>query len=121
MNFGRKVSVSSLMLLVLCINAILWIKHALLRLENDEGLQFRCTAKGKKEGCKQARFMVAISYDCGVVLCRPLSGKLNAQKMSKMIKNYFPLAFHLSINPKSKRLLQDGCPVQKFQKSKEGT
>jgi transposase len=85
---------------------------------SGEGLKFRCTTKGKKEGTKQAKFMVAISHDHGVVLCHQLHEKLNGVKMAKMIHRHFPLAFTLSVNPKSKRLLQDGCPVQNSRKAK---
>ena len=37
--------------------------------KRGEGLKFRCTAKGKKEGSTNVNFMVAIAYGKGVVLC----------------------------------------------------
>ena len=78
----------------------------------DEGLSYGCTAKGKKEGSTQVKFMVAISYQQGVVLCEQYDNRLCGRSFSTMVRKKFPLAFSLSINPKAKRLLQDGCPVQ---------
>lgn len=80
--------------------------------KKDEGLNFQCTAKGKKEGSTQKKFMVAISYNKGVVLCKEFHFRLNGFKFARMVRRDFPLAFRLSNNPKSKRILQDGCPVQ---------
>ena len=84
----------------------------------DEGLSYGCTAKGKKEGSTQIKFMVAISYQHGVVLCEQYENRLSGSTFSKMIRQKFPLAFMLSINPKSKRILQDGCPVQNSKRGK---
>ena len=39
-----------------------------------EGL--KCTSKGKKEGCTNANFMVAISYGKGSVLCEQYDGPI---------------------------------------------
>ena len=76
----------------------------------NEGLTRTC--KGKKEGSTQVKFMVGISYNKGVVLCEQYFGRLNGAQMAKMIKRHFPHAFRQSINPKARRVLQDGCPVQ---------
>ena len=85
---------------------------------SSEGLTFGCIAKGKKEGNKQVKFMVAISYNKGVVLCEEYDRKLDGYRFSRMVRRCFPLAFNLSINPKSKRILQGGCPVQNSKRGK---
>lgn len=84
----------------------------------DEGLTYGCTAKGKKEGSTQVKFMVAISYQQGVVLCEEYENRLCGRGFASMVRKKFPLAFTLSINPKSKRVLQDGCPVQNSKRGK---
>ena len=61
--------------------------------------------------------MVAISSNHGVVLCENYE-KLNGSQYVEMIRKFFPLAFSDSVNPKSKRILQDGCPVQNSRKAK---
>jgi len=78
----------------------------------NEGLAFGCTAKGKKEGTTQAKFMVAISYTRGVVLCEQYFGRINGEKFCRLVDRCFPQAFHLSINPYDKLFLQDGDPSQ---------
>eukprot|EP00111_Clytia_hemisphaerica_P007141 TCONS_00020741-protein len=80
--------------------------------KKTEGLTFGCTTKGQKEGTTQKKFMVAISYDKGVVMCKEFEFRLNGYKFARMVRRDFPLAFNLSNNPKAKRILQDGCPVQ---------
>ena len=62
--------------------------------------------------------MVAISYNHGVILCEHHTKRLNGEAMAKLVKEHFPLAFALSINPKSKHILQDGCPVQNSKKAR---
>ena len=83
-----------------------------------EGTKPGCTSKGKKEGNRQAKFMVGMSYRNGIVLCRQYFERLNGASMAKLVRYHFPLAFSLSVNPKSKRILQDGCPVQNSKKAK---
>lgn len=83
----------------------------------NEGLNLGCTAKGKKEGSTQVKFLVAISYKSGVVLCQEYE-KLNGARYARMIKKLFPLAFSISINPQAKRLLQDGCPIQNSKRAR---
>ncbi|XP_066931124.1 uncharacterized protein [Clytia hemisphaerica] len=77
----------------------------------DEGLERGCTAKLNKAGTVQAKFMVGISYERGVVLCEHYTG-LTGKKFSKMMDQCIPRAFDWSINPTDRRYLQDGCPVQ---------
>lgn len=88
------------------------------RLRN-EGLELGCTAKGSKEGRKQAKFMVAISYGKGVVMCIHYTGRLNASTYAEFVENQFPRAFAKSSNPVSRRFLQDGCPIQNSAKAKK--
>ena len=83
----------------------------------NEGTKLGCRSKGKKEGTTQGKFMVAISYNCSVVLCEQLTKRMNGKLFAKLVRHYFPLAFNLSINPKSKRVLQDDCPIQNSEKA----
>lgn len=77
-----------------------------------EGLSFRCTAKGKKEGSRNANFMVAISYGKGVVMCKQYFGTITGEKFANIVQSEFLAAFKNSSNPKGKLLLMDGCPRQ---------
>ena len=78
----------------------------------NEGLNIGCTAKGKKEGSIQAKYMVAISYHRGVVMCEQYEGGIDGKKFARMAGNCFPQAFALSINPYERNFLQDGDPSQ---------
>ncbi len=80
--------------------------------KKTEGLKTGCTAKGKKEGAINCNFMVGISYNRGVVLCEQYAGSINGEKMANIVRSSFPQAFEKSIDPRSKRFLQDGCPRQ---------
>ena len=77
----------------------------------NQGLDVNCTAKGKKEGKKQARFYVGISYDEGVVMCKRYSGRLNAERYAEIIIPKLDEALDMSCNPVTRRILQDNCPV----------
>ena len=78
----------------------------------SEGLDFGCTAKAGKAGTTNLNFMVAISYNHGVVLCERYHGTISGAKFAKIVLDHFPESFKNSSNPKGKRLLQDGCPRQ---------
>ena len=80
--------------------------------KRGEGLDFGCTAKGRKEGVTNCNFMVAISYNKGVVMCQQYEGTITGAKMADIALNNMPQALELSINPKGKRILMDGCPRQ---------
>lgn len=84
----------------------------------NEGLSYGCTAKGKKEGSTQVKFMVAISYDRGVVLCEQYK-QISGPKYAKMCDECLPQAFDLSINPRDRRFVQDGDPSQNSAVAKE--
>ena len=78
----------------------------------NEGLQIGCTARGSKEGVRQARFIVAIAYDKGVILCKQYFGRLSGNTMADIAREHFPSMFERSANPREKQFLQDGCPIQ---------
>lgn len=85
--------------------------------QKKEGLEFGCTAKGKKEGATNANFMVAISYDRGVVMCEQYFGSITGAKFADIVNSHFESAFERSINPRARRLLMDGCPRQNSKKA----
>lgn len=84
----------------------------------SEGLKHDCTAKGCVEGKTQIRFMVGISYGCGIVLCQPVAGKWNGASMANMVNRHFERSLELGVWGETKHLgvrpwiLTDGCPVQ---------
>ena len=78
--------------------------------KRGEGL--KCTSKGKKEGCTDANFMVAISYGKGAVLCEQYDGPITGEKFAAIVKSSLEKAFENSSNPKARRFLMDGCPRQ---------
>ena len=59
-----------------------------------------------------AKFMVAIAHGKGVIGCHQYFGKINGEKFSQMVKDYFPALFASSANSKKKVFLQDGDPSQ---------
>ena len=73
--------------------------------KRGEGLKFRCTAKGKKEGCTNVHFMVAIAYGKGVVLCEQWEGTITGEKFASIVKRCLRKAFRNSANPKGKLFL----------------
>lgn len=81
--------------------------------KRSEGLDFRCTAKGQKTGSggKVLKLMVAITYDKGVILCKPYE-KLNGANFAQFIDDNFEQMF-LDADKGAKRLwIQDGDPSQ---------
>jgi len=77
-----------------------------------EGLNIGCVAKGKKEGARNANFMVAISRGKGVVMCTQYFGQITGEMFKDMVNTHFPTAFKNSSNPTDKLFLMDGCPRQ---------
>jgi len=77
-----------------------------------QGLDYRCVAKGSKEGTRNVNFMVGISYSKGVVLCEQYFGSITGQKFVDIVQPAFPTAFMQSVNPVARRILMDGCPRQ---------
>ena len=84
----------------------------------NEGLSYGCTAKGRKEGTTQQKFVVAIAHGKGVILAKSYHGRLTGASISTFIDRHFPQTFALSANPRGKRFLQDGCPVLNSKKAK---
>ena len=88
-----------------------WRRHG-------EALKRGCTAKGAKEGKKQLRFMVCMSYRKGVIKCVRYDGRINSEKFVNFINAHLDDAFKKSLNPKCRRFLMDGCPVQNSKRSR---
>jgi hypothetical protein len=86
--------------------------HSMGWRRKNQGLDEGCTRKGKKEGKVNAKFYVAISYNKGVVMCVPYEKAMNAEQYIENVVPKMVRAFTNSNNPKSKRLLQDNCPIQ---------
>ena len=76
----------------------------------SEGL--KVTMKGKKEGTRNATFMVGMSYRKGVIVCSQYFGSITGKKMAKVIDEDLAPAVERSIEPRARRILQDGCPRQ---------
>ena len=87
----------------------------------NEGLKYKCTAKGSHEGTggKVAHFFVAIAYGKGVVLCEQYHGKLNGQCFADFVREHFQRVFSACANPKGKLFLQDGDPSQNSKKAND--
>ena len=87
--------------------------------KKSEGLSIHCVAKGKKEGKRNANFMVAFGYGCGVIMNVQYFGQITGTKFSDIVRDHFPSAFQRSPNPRGKRFLMDGCPRQNSKLSKK--
>lgn len=87
----------------------------------NEGLKFKCTAKGSHEGTggKVAHFFAAVAYGKGVVLCEQYHGKLNGKSFADFVREHFPRIFATCANRKGKLFLQDGDPSQNSKKAKD--
>ena len=82
-----------------------WIK-------DGEGLSLGCTAKGSKEGVRNANFMVSIAYNRGVVMCEQYFGTITGAKFASIVRTKFPESFAKCEKPCSRRLLMDNCTRQ---------
>ena len=79
-----------------------------------------CTKKkGKKEGTTQTSFLVGIGYNKGLVLCEPLTNRMNGTYYSSIFRPTFWAALKKILNPKAKRILVDGDPSQNSKLSKQ--
>ena len=76
-----------------------------------QGLDVHQTAKGKKEGKKNAYFYVGISYNKGVVMCKSYAGRMDSEKYDRVIVPAIQRGMQQSINPIAKRLVQDNCSI----------
>lgn len=81
--------------------------------KKGEGLTPQCAAKGNKVGSggRVAHFMVAISYNKGVIMCEQYD-KMNGPYFADFVKRNFRQMFNDSINPNSRLFVQDGDPSQ---------
>ena len=78
----------------------------------NEGLKQGCTAKGSKEGTKQAHFIAAISPGKGFVCCEQYYDRMSGRLFADFVNEHFERVFQSSSNQGAKRFLQDGCPSQ---------
>ena len=78
---------------------------------DQQGTTNCCTTRGSKEGVRQARFIVAVAYKKGVILCEQYFGRLSGGTMVDIAREHFPSMFERSANPRAKRFLQDGCLI----------
>ena len=86
--------------------------------EKNEGLKF--TSKGKKvgHGGKFAHFMVAISYNKGVIVCEQYE-KMNRKYMELFFERNFDRLFEISVGSKERCFLQDGVKSQNCANAQE--
>ena len=80
--------------------------------KGSEGLKYGCALNGSKEGVRKANFMVAMSYDKGIVLCKQYMGPITGGMFADIVREEFPAALNASINAVALHLLKDGCPCQ---------
>ena len=79
------------------------VKNMILR-QRSEGLDPLCTAKGSHTGSggRIAHFLVAISFNNGVILYEQYFGKISGEMFADFIYKHFKEAFEKSNNPKDK-------------------
>ena len=87
--------------------------------KRSQGLDMNQTAKGKKEGKKNAYFYVGISFTKGVVMCKAYTGRMTAEKYCDIIVPSIVQGLDRSINPLGKRVLQDNCSIMNSKQTKE--
>ena len=76
----------------------------------SEGL--KVTMKGRKEGVRNANFMVGVCYRKGVIAVKQYFGQITGAKYAKITEQCLAPALEKSIQPRARRILQDGCPRQ---------
>ena len=81
--------------------------------KKSEGLEIRCVAKGRKEGTggKVVKFIVAISYDKGVICCEPYE-RMCGHFFATFIKMNFTRLFTKADKGTNRLWIQDGDPPQ---------
>ena len=75
--------------------------------KRTEGLDTVCVTKAKKEGCRNANFIVAIAHGEGVVMCRQYEGRITAAKFAFIVREEIRRAFSASANSKDKLFSMD--------------
>ena len=88
--------------------------------KRNEGLKIGCTAKGQNigSGSRTLHFVVAMSYDKGVIICERYE-RMNGAYFADFVKRNFDNMFQNSINQTSKIFLQDGDPSQNSKAARE--
>ena len=81
--------------------------------KQQDSLPFGCTAKGSHcgTGGRVTKFMVALSYGKGVVLCEQYE-TLNGQYIKSLIEQEFPPTFRVCNKARQKLFMQDNDPSQ---------
>ena len=74
----------------------------------NQGLDINFTAKGRKEGKRNANFYVGIAHGKGVTMCVPIAGLINGEKYIEKVVPAIEEAVRDSID---KRIIQDNCRV----------
>ena len=79
----------------------------------NEGMDYGCTAKGRKTGPggRVLKLMVAISFNKGVILCKPYD-KLNGPNFAQFIDSNFQEMFNKAAKSRKRLWIQDGDPSQ---------
>ena len=88
--------------------------------KRSEGLTRGCLAKGSKSGTggKVAKFMVAISYSKGVLVCERYE-RMDGNYFASFIDQHFNQMFQQSCKGLSRLWLQDGDPSQNSKAARE--
>ena len=81
--------------------------------KKSEGMDYGCTAKGRKTGTggRVLKLMVAISYNKGVIICKPYD-KLNGPNFATFIDDNFEEMFNKANKTPQRLWIQDGDPSQ---------
>ena len=85
----------------------------------NKGLKCGCTRKGKKGGTTQTSFLVGIGYNKGVVLCEPLTNRMNSTYYTSIVRRTFRAALKKTLGPKAKHTFVNGDPSQNSKLSKQ--
>ena len=90
-----------------------WAPSGRIWRKEEEGLAFGCTAKGSHSGTggRVAKFMIALSYGKGVVLCQQYE-TLNGEYFKSLIEREFPRMFRICDKARPKLFMQDNDPSQ---------
>ena len=86
--------------------------------QRSEALEPLCTAKGShtKGSGRIAHFIVAISFNKGVILCEQYFGKISGEMFADFIHKHLKEGFRKSNNPKDKLFVYDGDPSESNRK-----
>ena len=87
--------------------------------QRSDGLYPLCTAKHSHTGSggRILHFIVAISFNKGIILCEQYFGKISGEMPADFIQKHLKETFEKSNNPSDKLFLQDGDPSQNSRKA----